>query len=126
MAPFILLTIAICLLYLLLPIVCVYMVIRRLVSRKPKKFLKLWAGKTARSIDVLFNVIGADVMNDLFIKKGGYNFGNQKETISSVIRKNDRINKLTIGGRTLRFILDRIEKDHCKLSIKEDLTNTSK
>jgi len=102
------------------------MVIRRLVSRKPKKFLKLWAGKTARSIDVLFNVIGADVMNDLFIKKGGYNFGNQKETISSVIGKNDRINKLTIGGRTLRFILDRIEKDHCKLSIKEDLTNTSK
>ena len=126
MNSYILLAIAICLLYLLLPIVCVYMVIRTVVSRKPKKFLKLWARKTARSTDVLFNVIGADVMNDLFIRSGGYKFGNQKETISSVIGKNDRINKLTKGGKVLRFILDRIEKDHCKLSIKEDLTNTSK
>jgi 8-oxo-dGTP diphosphatase len=122
----VLLIIAIFLLYLLVPVTYLYMVIRTLVSRKPKKFLKLWAGKTARSLDVLFNVIGADMLTDILIKEGGYKFGNKKETISSVIGKNDRMGTLTRAGRFLRWLLDRIEEEHCKDAINDELTNTFK
>jgi len=122
----VLLIIAIFLLYLLVPITYLYMVIRTLVSRKPKKFLKLWAGKTARSLDVLFNVIGADMLTDILIKEGGYKFGNKKETISSVIGKNDRMGTLTRAGRFLRWLLDKIEEEHCKNAINDELTNTFK
>jgi 8-oxo-dGTP diphosphatase len=122
----VLLIIAIFLLYLLVPVTYLYMVIRTLVSRKPKKFLKLWAGKTARSLDVLFNVIGADMLTDILIKEGGYKFGNKKETISSVIGKNDRMGTLTRAGRFLRWLLDKIEEEHCKNAINDELTNTFK
>tara|TARA_R110000824_G_scaffold308292_3_gene495804 strand:+ start:180 stop:563 length:384 start_codon:yes stop_codon:yes gene_type:complete len=122
----VLLIIAIFLLYLLLPVTYLYMVIRTLVSRKPKKFLKLWAGKTARSLDVLFNVIGADMLTDILIKEGGYKFGNKKETISSVIGKNHRIDTLTVFGKFLRWLLDKIEKDHCRDAINDELSNTLK
>ena len=52
-------------------------------------------------------------------KKGGYEFGNMEETISSALGKNQRDETLTKIGRALVWILDKIEKEHCKKSIKE-------
>ena len=46
-------------------------------------------------------------------------FGNFEETISSVLGKNQRDNTLSRTGRALVWILDLIEKEHCKKSIKE-------
>ncbi len=125
MISLVLLITAIVLLYVLLPLVCFYMLIKYLINQNTRAFV-VWACKTARSIDVFFNVIGADVMIDTLIKKGGYKFGNQKETISSVIGKNDRMGTLTRLGRFLRWLLDKIEEDHCKDAINDELTNTFK
>ena len=52
-------------------------------------------------------------------KKEGYKFGNMEETISSVLGKNQRDNTLSFAGKVLVFILDTIDKNHCKKSIKE-------
>ena len=42
-----------------------------------------------------------------------------EETISSVLGKNQRDNTLSFAGKVLVFILDTIDKNHCKKSIKE-------
>ena len=47
-------------------------------------------------------------------KKEGYKFGNMEETISSVLGKNQRDNTLSFAGKVLVFILDTIDKNHCK------------
>ena len=88
--------------------------------------IKTWACKTARSIDVFANVEAQELFNDTLIQKGGYKFGNRQETISSVMGKNQRTNTLTRAGKTLRVILDFIDEDHCKNSINDDLSNTTK
>ena len=67
-----------------------------------------------------------ELFNDILIKIGGYKFGNRQETISSVLGKNQRSNTLTKAGKILRFILDVIDKDHCKNSINDNLSNTTK
>ena len=51
-------------------------------------------------------------------KKEGYKFGNMEETISSVLGKNQRDNTLSFAGKVLAFILDLLDKNHCKKSIK--------
>ena len=125
MKEIILLLLAVILLFLLLPIVCVYMFLKYLVSGNGR-MITVWACKTARSIDVFANVEASELFNDVLIKKGGYKFGNRLETISSVIGKNQRNNTLTAIGRGLRYILDKIDKDHCLESINDELTNTTK
>ena len=125
MISLVLLITAIVLLYVLLPLVCLYMLIKYMINQNTRAFV-VWACKTARSIDVFFNVIGADIMIDTLIKKGGYKFGNQKETISSVIGKNDRMETLTRAGRFLRWLLDRIDEEHCKDAINDEVSNTFK
>ena len=52
-------------------------------------------------------------------KKEGYKFGNMEETISSVLGKNQKGNTLSFAGKVLVFILDTIDRNHCKKSIKE-------
>jgi 8-oxo-dGTP diphosphatase len=125
MISIVLLVTAIFLLYVLLPLVCMYMLFKYLINQNTRAFV-VWACKTARSIDVFFNVVGSDIMIDTLIKKGGYKFGNPKETISSVIGKNDRMGTLTRLGRFIRWSLDKIEEDHCKDAIHDELTNTFK
>lgn len=63
------------------------------------------------------NVLGEEIFNDLLITTDGYKFGNRKETISSVLGKNQQKETLTKAGKSLVWILDSIEKDHCILSI---------
>jgi hypothetical protein len=69
--------------------------------------------------DVLGNVAGRYLFNHILIKKGGYPFGRMQETISSALGKNQRINKLTFLGKVICWILDVIDKDHCKKSIND-------
>lgn len=49
----------------------------------------------------------------------GYQFGNQEETISSALGKNERDGTLSIIGKALAWILNTIDKDHCLKSIVE-------
>lgn len=49
----------------------------------------------------------------------GYPFGNVEETISSALGKNERDGTLTLIGRLLAWILDKIDRDHARKSINE-------
>lgn len=125
MLELLLLIIAITLLYVLLPVVAIYVILKTIFKERPRT-LKVWFYRTAMSIDRFANVNAAELFNDIFIKKGGYKFGHPDETISSVIGKNQRNKTLTRAGRTLRYILDKIEYNHCLDSINEDVTNIKK
>tara|TARA_Y100000296_G_C5010600_1_gene174895 strand:- start:236 stop:613 length:378 start_codon:yes stop_codon:yes gene_type:complete len=125
MIELLLLIIAITLLYILLPVVAIYVIIKTIFKERPRT-LKVWFYRTAMSIDRFANVNAAELFNDIFIKKGGYKFGHPDETISSVIGKNQRDKTLTRFGRFLRRILDKIEPNHCLDSINENVTNIKK
>ena len=125
MLELLLLIIAITLLYILLPIVAIYVILKTVFKERPRT-LKVWFYRTAMSIDRFANVNAAELFNDIFIKKGGYKFGHPDETISSVIGKNQQNKTLTRVGRTLRYILDKIEPNHCLDSINKDVTNIKK
>lgn len=71
----------------------------------------------ATSVDTSGNVICKDLFNLVLIKKSGYQFGNRKETISSVLGKNQRDGTLTKLGKAVVFVLDKIEDNHCLISI---------
>lgn len=76
----------------------------------------------AIAIDQLGNVVCADLFNVTLIKfkKGAYKFGNPDETISGVLGKNQKLDKLTTVGKILNGILSLIEKDHSIKAIEED------
>ena len=78
----------------------------------------------AISIDQTGNVIMQELFNDILIKKGGYLFGNEDETISSVLGKNQQRTTLTLIGRMLNRILHFLEKDHSVMAIEADETMT--
>jgi hypothetical protein len=49
----------------------------------------------------------------------GYEFGDVRETISSALGKNQRDGTLSNFGKRICFILDKIDPEHCRKSIKE-------
>lgn len=71
----------------------------------------------ATSIDASGNVVCKDLFNLILKQKGGCEFGNRKETISSVLGKNQRDGTLTGIGKGVAFVLDKIDTDHCFKSI---------
>ena len=73
--------------------------------------------KIAVSIDQLGNVVMQHLLNILWVKKGGYYFGNRDETISSALGKNKRLGTLTAFGRLIDALLDKIDPDHSLNSI---------
>ena len=75
----------------------------------------------SRGIDQLGNVICAKLFNLTLIKHYSiYKFGNEDETISSVIGKNKLANTLTFVGRFLYYFLELIDKNHTAKAIEED------
>lgn len=125
MIEFLVLSIAIILLYFFLPVVVVFYIVKYLLTGN-KRELKVWFFRSAREIDVFANVVGCDLFNAIFIVDGGYKFGNPKETISSVLGKNQRDKTLSLAGNLLRWILDLIDDNHCIKSINDEVTNTKK
>lgn len=75
--------------------------------------------QTATDIDRFGNHNFRTLLNLTLIQEGSYQFGDFRETISSVLGKNQRDNTLTKTGVVICNILDFIDKDHCKKSIKE-------
>lgn len=73
--------------------------------------------KIAVSIDQLGNVLMQHLLNLLWIKKGGYLFGNRDETISSALGKNKAQGTLTGFGKAIDAILDLIDPNHTLNSI---------
>ncbi len=73
--------------------------------------------KISISIDQLGNVAMQNLLNAIIIVKGGYKFGNQDETISSVLGKNVEKNTLSKFGELINSMLDFIETGHSLNSI---------
>lgn len=73
--------------------------------------------KISISIDQLGNVMMQHLLNLLWVKKGGYKFGNRDETISSALGRNNKLNTLTGFGKFIDKILNAIEQEHSLNSI---------
>ena len=71
----------------------------------------------AISIDQLGNVGMQHLLNALWIKKGGYKFGNRDETISSALGRNNKLGTLTKFGSAIDKLLDFLDKNHSLNSI---------
>jgi|19_taG_2_1085344.scaffolds.fasta_scaffold00221_13 hypothetical protein len=69
-------------------------------------------GKVALSIDQLDNVIMSKLFNKILIKKGGYLFGNEDQTISYCIGKNKELKKLTKFGYFWSRFLNKLDANH--------------
>ena len=74
---------------------------------------------TALSIDIWANREFRTLWNVKLRIENGYEFGREGETISSALGKNQRDKTLTTSGKILVFILDFLDENHCKKSIKE-------
>jgi len=83
--------------------------------RKTNKYFRL----LAISIDQMGNVAMQDLFNDIFIKRNGYQFGNEDETISSVLGKNERLQSLSGLGKLIVRFLNFIDPNHALNSIEE-------
>lgn len=73
--------------------------------------------KIAISVDQLGNVLMQHLLNTLWLKGGGYKFGNRDETISSALGRNKKLGTLTWQGRLIDKILDIIDPGHSLNSI---------
>lgn len=79
---------------------------------------KYWRS-TAVNIDKFGNREFRTLWNLILKNPDGYPFGNINETISSALGKNERDGTLAGAGKLLAWILNLIDKDHCKKSITE-------
>jgi len=74
--------------------------------------------RIAKSIDQTGNSICEKLFNDTLLKKTAkHHFGNEDETISSVLGKNKKAKTLTMIGKWLAWLLNRIEADHVEKAI---------
>ena len=74
---------------------------------------------TALSIDIWANFEFRTLWNTQLRIDGGYEFGKENETISSALGKNERDKTLSKKGKLLVKILDFLDKNHCKKSMKD-------
>lgn len=76
--------------------------------------------QTAIDIDRFGNRNFRTFLN-LTMQRNGYQFGDVRETISSALGKNQVRKTLTPFGKFICFILDKLDKNHCKKSINLDV-----
>ncbi|WP_373072643.1 NUDIX hydrolase [Zeaxanthinibacter enoshimensis] len=98
------------------PLGFIYGVFRSLF-KKGIKGLGEYLLQIAISIDQLGNVLMQHLLNTLWIKRGGYPFGNRDETISSALGRNKEIKQLTVCGKAIDRFLDLIDPNHSLNSI---------
>jgi len=77
---------------------------------------------TGINIDKFANREFRAMWNKVLIEEDGYQFGNDRETLSSALGKNQRDRTLKLIGAILVWILDKIEKDHCIKAINNNFS----
>jgi hypothetical protein len=99
-----------------------YALLRQLFVGKLKT-LQIYFIEVALALDNAGNVIMQHLLNDTLLIKNTntYQFGNKKETISSVIGKNHLTNTLSPLGKALNSFLNFIDKGHSLNSIIYDV-----
>lgn len=89
------------------------------VLLKSRDHAKGYFRSTAVNIDKFGNREFRTLWNVTLRTGEGYQFGNIEETISSALGKNERDGTLSKAGKALAWILNTIDKNHCKNSITE-------
>lgn len=106
----------------IIPLGFIFTTVKLLVT-KPLKTIDVLSSiffNMAKSIDQLGNCSCYFLLNALLIQDDYlYPFGNEDETISSVLGKNKIVNNLTNTGKLLDWILSIFEKNHSIKSIGE-------
>ena len=77
--------------------------------------------KVCLAIDQAGNVVCSGLFNDILIKKNGYKFGNEDETISSVLGKNKKTNTLKKSGKILSDFLNKIDNNHVEEAAEKNV-----
>jgi hypothetical protein len=119
---FLLFIISIILTAITVPLGMIYTVFKFISKNKFVLLFKVSNGyfyKFALSIDQMGNVAMQDLFNDIFIIKNGYQFGDEDETISSVLGKNERLQTLSGMGKFIVKFLNLIDRNHALNSIEE-------
>ena len=80
-------------------------------------FLTATLHSLALWLDQIGNAVCRDMFNRILIEQDGYKFGKVQETISSVLGKNQLLDKLSLTGRALVVLLELFEEEHCIKSI---------
>ena len=122
MKNLILLLLALALGAVLIPVGIVFTVIQAIRQwswRKIVGYLDKSAGALALAIDHFGNTVCRDLFNAIFVKGNCHDFGDIRETISSVLGRNYRYGTLTRTGRVLVAILDAIDPGHVIKAIKD-------
>lgn len=118
-----LMIIAVTLSGIFMPIGILYSIVSFLWSSGFKQILKR-VGQylliIAIAIDQMGNVVMQELFNDILIKPGGHKFGDEDETISSVLGKNQLNGSLTRWGNYLNQLLNLFEKNHSVKSIEDN------
>lgn len=86
-------------------------------SKKGLWYLSSIIRSVAIGLDQIGNSVCRDMFNRCLITSSWYKFGKVQETISSVLGKNQETWTLTLVGRAVVWILDQLDKDHCRESI---------
>lgn len=122
MKSLLLFSIAFVLLVTTAPFGFVYTLVRQIVLLKIR-WLTIYFVEVAIALDAAGNVMMQHLLNDFLLikKEPTYYFGNKKETISSVLGKNELTNTLSILGKALNAFLNVIDRGHSLNSIQYDV-----
>ena len=107
-----------------LPLTLINLVVVLITHTNSHGFLKVIDGyfkQTAIDIDRFGNHNFKTLLNATLQTTNGYRFGNFSETISSALGKNQRDETLTKTGKFICWVLDKLDPEHCKKSINENV-----
>jgi len=114
--------IAILIFIVVLPFGVLYQIIKIFSTKERNGYFSDYFFKIAQCIDQLGNVVNRQLFNDVLITPTSKNaFGNNQETISSVIGKNLEDNTLSKTGIWLNKILNLIQPNHSVISIEDNV-----
>jgi hypothetical protein len=104
------------------PVGFVYTLVRQIFLLK-FRWLAIYFIEVAIALDAAGNVLMQHLLNDMLLvkKESTYYFGNKKETISSVLGKNELTNTLSVLGKALNSFLNAIDNGHALNSIQYDV-----
>jgi hypothetical protein len=104
----------------LFPFGFIYSTIYLVLVKRELKLYRRYLVRIAIGEDQLANVYSQHLFGHTMIKRQGYQFGHEDETISSVLGKNKMTGTLSPIGTTLANFLNMLEKDHVEKAIEQN------
>ena len=112
-----LIIIAIVLFIITTPCAFVWRVVKSIKTKVFNTGISAYFVEIAASFDQLGNATFGGFFTWLFVRKDVttfYSFGDKDETISEVLGWNEKMNSLSKTGKTLVWLLNILDKNHCK------------